>query len=85
MQGLKQFLDEAYFKCPLVLAIILQICTDLILVPVPNAGKSAPSDSSQMEFEAKSARDGAWSVFLVLARSGLGNLAVRCLIFAHIS
>uniref|UniRef100_F6H1Z4 Homeobox domain-containing protein n=1 Tax=Vitis vinifera TaxID=29760 RepID=F6H1Z4_VITVI len=29
-------------------------------VPVPNAGKSAPSDSSQMEFEAKSARDGAW-------------------------
>ncbi|RVX04026.1 Protein SAWADEE homeodomain-like 2 [Vitis vinifera] len=32
----------------------------ILALPVPNAGKSAPSDSSQMEFEAKSARDGAW-------------------------
>lgn len=42
-------------------------------MPVPNAGKSAPSDSTQMEFEAKSARDGAWLVFSSCCLTRLGK------------
>lgn len=50
----------------------------LWLPAVQSLGRTVP-DQSQMEFEAKSARDGAWSVFLAFQVFGLlGATYVAC-------